>query len=252
MHIEAKMPNRKPSAVHGNRKAHNWLIYDCYDRSLLKNAEFISGIAYDLGAGDAPYRSWLLTLASDYRSVDWPNSHHKNSAIDIAADLNGPLPIGSEVADTVLAFSVLEHLHCPQNALEEACRILRPGGHLLVQTPWQWWIHEQPHDYFRYTPYALRRMVERAGLSVVGIQAEAGFFTTVILKLNYFSLRLIRGPIWLRSIIRFTLSFVWWPTQRLAPLLDKMDRDWELEAPSYFLVAKKPPAGMPLQVRSDG
>lgn len=242
--------HRKPSLAHSNRKGHNWLIYNCYDRSLVRNSRFVRGTVYDLGAGEAPYKEWILKLASRYIAVDWQDSRHESANIDISADLNQRLPIANGVADAALAFSVLEHLHSPQTMIAEAYRILRPGGHMLMQTPWQWWIHEEPHDYFRYTPYALRHMMERAGFTEVQIEPQAGFFTTIILKLNYFSLRLIRGPRLLRFIITAILSLFWLPMQFLAPLLDKLDRHWELEAPGYFLVAKKEVSSGPTEATS--
>ena len=74
---------------------------------------------------------------------------------DIVADLNKPLPIESEVADVVVSISVLEHLCEPMTMLSESFRILKPGGSILLQVPWQWWIHEAPYDFYRYSPYGL-------------------------------------------------------------------------------------------------
>lgn len=41
------------------------------------------------------------------------------------------LPFADGEFQTVLAVSVLEHLHQPQWALAEVCRVLQPGGHLV-------------------------------------------------------------------------------------------------------------------------
>lgn len=41
------------------------------------------------------------------------------------------LPFADDEFQTVLAVSVLEHLHQPQQALVEVCRVLKPGGHLI-------------------------------------------------------------------------------------------------------------------------
>lgn len=46
-----------------------------------------------------------------------------------------PLPLGTDVADVMFAFEVLEHLANPQFALEEIRRVLRPDGVLVVTTP---------------------------------------------------------------------------------------------------------------------
>src|SRR5258705_3003446 len=113
---------------------------------------------------------------------------------DIVADLNQRLPIPDGVADTVVSFQVLEHLNEPQTMLDEAHRILAPGGCLVLAVPFQWWVHEAPHDYFRYTRFGLRHLLTKAGFSDVVVQETSGFWTTWLLKLNYQTVRLIRGP----------------------------------------------------------
>jgi SAM-dependent methyltransferase len=131
------------SQNHGNRRSYNWLAYDASDKFLEKLTPFYKGTLYDLGAGDSPYKDFFLQHADDYIAVGWAGSYHAIRA-DIVADLNAHLPIESEVADAVVSLSVLEHLREPQTMLDEAFRILKPGGGLVLQVPWQWWIHEAP------------------------------------------------------------------------------------------------------------
>jgi SAM-dependent methyltransferase len=181
------------SRYHSNRQRHNWLAYDICDKFLWKCAQHYKGVLYDLGAGEAPYKSFFLKFAAQYIAVDWAGSFHDTKA-DIAADLNKPLPIEPEAADTVISLQVLEHLCEPQTMLNEAFRILKPGGAIVLQVPWQWRVHEAPHDYFRYTPYGLKYLFEKAGFVDVVVEPQSGFFTMWILKMNYFSTRFIRGP----------------------------------------------------------
>src|SRR5665647_331058 len=174
------------SRNHSNRRAHNWLIYDIGDNFLQKYAPLYKGVLYDLGCGESPYQEFFLRYADKYVGVDWAGSFHDTKA-DIAADLNKPLPIESEVADTVVSLSVMEHLCEPQTMLNQARRILKPGGVMVLQVPWQWWIHEAPYDFFRYTPYGLKYLFEKASFIHVVVEPQSGFFTTWILKMNYFS-----------------------------------------------------------------
>jgi hypothetical protein len=60
------------------------------------------------------------------------------------------------------------------------------------------------------------------------------------LKLNYFSLRLIRGPWPLRKAINPALHLCWYVGQKVAPILDRLDTRWALETNGYFLAARKP------------
>lgn len=226
------------SQHHTNRRAHNWLIYDVADRFLSKSIPHYQGSLYDLGAGESPYKNFFLQHAKQYIAVDWAGSLH-NTKADIAADLNMPLPISAEVADTVVSLSVMEHLCEPQTMLNEAFRILKPRGGVL-QVPWQWWIHEAPYDFFRYTPYGLKYMVDKAGFVDVVVEPQSGFFTMWLLKFNYFSLRLIRGPRLLRWAIRAVLLPIWYLDQKAATYLDKLDKNWAAETTGYFVTARKP------------
>lgn len=227
------------SQKHSNRRAHNWLIYDIGDHFLLKFSSSFKAVLYDLGAGESPYKEFFLQYADKYIAVDWAGSYH-NTKADIAADLNKPMPIEAEVADTVVSLSVLEHLCEPQIMLNEAFRIHKPGGAIVLQVPWQWWIHEAPYDFFRYTPFGLKYLFEKAGFAEVVVEPQSGFFTMWILKANYFSQRFIRGPRTLRWAIRAILLPFWYLGQKAAPLLDKLDRNWALETSGYYVTAKKP------------
>jgi hypothetical protein len=108
-----------------------------------------------------------------------------------------------------------------------------------LQVPWLWWIHEAPYDFFRYTPYGIKYLFEKAGFVDVVVEPQSGFFTMWILKMNYFSLRFIRGPRPLRWAIKVLLIPLWYLSQRVAPLLDKLDRNWALETAGYFVTARK-------------
>ena len=226
------------SRDHPNRRIMNWLLYDIGDRFLRKYTAYYKGVIYDLGCGERTYEKFFMQYAMQYIGVDWSQSLN-TPRIDIVADLNKPLPIETGVADTVVSFSVMEHLCEPQMMLNEAYRILKPEGMMILQVPWQWWIHEAPYDYFRYTPYGLRYLFEKAGFVDIYIEAQCGFFTTWIVKFNYFTNRAIQGPKIIRRAIKLLFVPLWYLGQKLAPYLDKFDKNWELETQGYFVLAKK-------------
>jgi SAM-dependent methyltransferase len=236
-HAAGNMKKTGPCA-HSNRTPYNWLLYEISHQFLVKFSGFIKGTLYDLGCGEMPYREWLLGYADRYIGVDWSNSPHDLKA-DIVANLNEALPIENQVADSVISLSVMEHLREPQFFLSEAHRILKPGGAIILQVPFMWWVHEAPHDYFRYTKYGLEYMFEKAGFSKIKVHPQTGFWTTWILKLNYQSSRLIRGPWPIRKLTSFLMRAIWAVDQRIAPWLDKR---WpcEEETAGYFVVALKP------------
>ncbi|MEQ8459918.1 MAG: class I SAM-dependent methyltransferase [Sandaracinaceae bacterium] len=212
------------------RGSHNWLIHEL-------NQKIAEGLTYrgrvvDLGCGTAPYRDLILQTADEYIGVDWVESLHDRSHVDVNADLNQPLPFASEFADTVVSFQVLEHIANPTLLLSEAHRILKPGGALHVTVPFMWHIHEAPHDYFRYTEYGLRHILEGAGFTGIDIVPNTGFWQTWFLKLNYQTVRFARGP------LSLPLRAFWRSNQILAPVLDRLDPQ-PAETASYTVTARR-------------
>jgi hypothetical protein len=45
-------------------------------------------------------------------------------------------------------------------AFDEVHRVLRPDGALLVACPFYFHLHDYPHDYWRFTPDALKMLLE--------------------------------------------------------------------------------------------
>ena len=228
----------KASKYHSNRNFTNWIVYKINDKFLEKYAKYYKGDLYDLGCGEAPYKDYFLQYADRYIGIDWSNTLH-NSKADIVSDLNKKIDLKDEVADTLVSISVMEHLCEPQIFLNEAYRILKNDGYMILQVPWQWWVHEAPYDFYRYTPYGLKYLFEKAGFKEVAVEAQNGFFTMWLLKINYFSSRFVRGPKFLRVIIKAFLIPFWTFNQLISPLLDKLDRNWFAESSGYYVVARK-------------
>jgi len=226
-----------PSLKHPNRRGYNWQMYNSGDRLLVENINYYLGDLYDLGCGEQPYRDWFLQYADTYTGVDWASTFHELKA-DVVADLNHKLPIKDEVANTVVSLSVMEHLQEPQMFLNEAFRILKPGGAMILQVPFMWWVHEAPHDYYRYTAYGLKYLFEKAGFTRIEVSPQTGFWVMWVLKLNYQSLRLIRGPQVVRTLITALLRVGWEVDQRLAVWLDKYWKS-EGESAGYCVLARK-------------
>ncbi len=139
----------------------------------------------DAGAGDAPYRE--LFSHCDYLTTDLAaTTYHDFSRRppNIVCDLTAiPLPTAS--LDAILCTEVLEHVPEPTAVLAEFRRLLMPGGQLFLTTPFFWGLHEQPYDFYRFTPYALERLFTQAGFAVLTIRPRDGFFTTVAMQLIF-------------------------------------------------------------------
>jgi SAM-dependent methyltransferase len=147
------------------------IVAQWYERAIRAHAR---GRLLDMGCGHVPLYGTYRDLVQENICIDWANSLHTRIHLDYELDLGGKLPFQDGSFDTVLLTDVLEHLPEPQDAMGEVGRILRWGGKLIIGVPFFYWIHEQPHDYHRYTEFALRRMCHLSGLSVVELEAYGG------------------------------------------------------------------------------
>lgn len=69
------------------------------------------------------------------------------------------LPIADGSVDGVIMLSVLEHLHDPIRAVDQAARVLKRGGVYFSYAPFYHPYHASPHDYFRFTEEGYRYLL---------------------------------------------------------------------------------------------
>jgi SAM-dependent methyltransferase len=97
------------------------------------------------------------------------------SGLDVISDLVA-LPFTRGTFDAAACNQVLEHVNEPLQVLREIRRTLKPGGRLFLSAPQSWHQHQKPHDYYRYTSYGMRYLVEKAGLKVETLEPMGGYF----------------------------------------------------------------------------
>ncbi|MFQ5460397.1 MAG: methyltransferase domain-containing protein [Anaerolineae bacterium] len=163
--------SRNPGEVLATSRMVVDMMAHTYETMLRDHAR---GRLLDLGCGKVPLYGVYRDLVEDCFCVDWDSTSHPSRHVDLTTDLNRGLPLPDGAFDTVLATDVFEHIATPRTLWADAARVLAPGGKLLVGVPFLYWIHEQPHDYFRYTEFALRRFCDQAGLEIVALDPYAG------------------------------------------------------------------------------
>lgn len=142
-----------------------------YQRNLKLYAR---GTLLELGCGKMPYRALYANHVENIIATDWPGSLHGQRFVDFSADLTRGIPLSNDAVDTVIASDLLEHIYKPHELLHEIYRIMKPGGYALLNIPFLYWVHEAPHDYYRYTQHALRRMVADSGFNIENLTAFGG------------------------------------------------------------------------------
>lgn len=146
-------------------------------KEIIKTKKFAKGVLLDVGCGLEPYREVYIDRIDKYIGIDWPSSLHNNKGIVNAFCDNQILPFKENSFDTVLCTEVLEHSSNPENVIKEINRVLKKDGYLILSTPFLYWIHEQPWDYYRFTRFGLEYLVKKANFKIEYIKPRGGLFT---------------------------------------------------------------------------
>lgn len=133
--------------------------------------KYASGRLLDVGCGNKPYESLFKGKVSIYTGCDVVQSSLKK--VDVICDAT-ELKFELENFDTVFTTQVIEHVNDPEKMLKEINRVLLPGGTLILSAPFCWELHEEPYDFYRYSKYGLKAMLERNQFTVLDIRANGG------------------------------------------------------------------------------
>lgn len=166
-------PSNDPRELAVSSRLIGRLLVDHYQPVLAAHAR---GAMLDLGCGKVPFHAAYRDLVEETVCVDWPGSTHGTLHVDAYCNLASALPFADAAFDTLLSSDVLEHLPDATLAFREMARVLRPGGKLLLNTPFLYMLHEVPHDYARHTRYSLERLAVGAGLQVLVLEEIGGLF----------------------------------------------------------------------------
>lgn len=174
----------------------------------------LRGKVLDVGAGESPWRTWLPT-GTEYQGID------VGYAGDFGMTARGGdmiyydgkvMPLSDNSFDSALCIEVLEHAEEPQLLLGEISRVMKAGATLVLTVPWSTCRHHIPHDYYRFTPETLHRLLHAAGFTDIVIRERGNAVGVIANKLTVLALRLIcRKPSF--------FALLTWPTGLVCGLL---------------------------------
>lgn len=147
------------------------------DAELRRAADVFEGVVLDVGGG-RERGTWSPPETDAWLTVDIERSFGP----DIQGDAR-QLPIRSSSIDVVKCTEVLEHVPDPEAVVSELQRILKPGGALVLSTPFNYGIHGDPHDYQRFTKHKLERLL-RDGFTIDRIRSQGAFWTVLAYMLQ--------------------------------------------------------------------
>lgn len=148
-------------------------------------------LVLDAAAGDQPYRA--LFDHAQYESADFestPGKAYRPSTY--VCDLRA-IPVEDGRFDFIVFNQALEHMPEPEVVLRELCRVMKPGGRLLCTAPLFFEEHDLPYDFYRYTQFAYKHLMPKAGLTIERLDWMEGYFGTVAYQLETAALYLPKG-----------------------------------------------------------
>jgi 2-polyprenyl-3-methyl-5-hydroxy-6-metoxy-1,4-benzoquinol methylase len=92
----------------------------------------------DVGCGDGVISEPIMKMGNYVASVELPTIATLAKKCNVSSVMAGDaeeLAFASESFDLVIASEVVEHLWQPQSFLDEAYRVLKVGGYLIIETP---------------------------------------------------------------------------------------------------------------------
>ena len=210
------------------------LVAALYDAHLPAHAR---GALLDLGCGKVPLYAIYAPHVGEVICVDWAPGEH----IDLSCDLAQPLPFDDARFDTIVLSDVLEHMAEPELVWREMTRVLRPGGKVIMNVPFYYSIHAHPHDYYRYTGFALERFVRVNGLELVALLPVGGLVEILAdLSAKALSKLPLIGPP-LAMAVQFVVGMFGG-----TPLGARIARNSSRHFPfGYFMIAQRPAAPPP-------
>jgi SAM-dependent methyltransferase len=237
-----------------------WLDWMNLRGAIARLAPDAKGVLLDVGCSERPYAALFAPYVKRYIGLDYPPAlldkqpelleilDRLKDAVDVFGD-GRRLPFVDASFDTVLSTEVLEHVLSPGALLQEMTRVLKPEGRLLLTVPFIQPLHETPSDFYRYTPFSLRHLVEESGLVVERLEARGNFALAIGSLCSQFLLRVCASrsrqtdgsviPSPWKSIVVFPVAAL---VQTGFYLLSKIARD-EAVTLGYCVVARKPVTG---------
>jgi SAM-dependent methyltransferase len=180
-----------PALGQAVRKTSDWvdLQWSLVILLLERVAPQARGRLLDVGCGDKPYEHIFRPFVSEYLGIEHEAAFtataasHSDRKPDLLYD-GRRLPFEDRTFDTVLNVQVLEHTPHPAALVAEMARVLKDDGLLILSAPFQFRLHEEPHDYFRYSPHGLRTLCAEAGLEIVEVHNQGSLWSVLGHKLN--------------------------------------------------------------------
>ena len=183
----------------------------------------------NVGAG-GNIETYLKNKFSFVRSIDVDVNRKPDQVIDVC-DVN-QLRNLTFTPQLICMFEVLEHTKNPINAIQNLYEIIDENNYVMLSTPFIFHIHDEPHDFFRFTKYGLETLFEN--FKEVVVKPRNGWFETILVL--FVRLRMERNV--LSKIIGNLFILIYFLLTPITYLLQSIIKSEKITT-GYFVYAKK-------------
>ncbi|MCC9061725.1 class I SAM-dependent methyltransferase [Flavobacterium piscisymbiosum] len=150
-------------------KSYHFDLFNAFDK-------YASGDSLDIGCGNKPYEKKISCLVNKYIGCDIVQS--SLNKVDIIAPADN-IPLESNTFNTVISTQTIEHVGNHQGLVDEAFRLLKPGGHFILSGPFNWQLHEEPYDFFRFSKHGFELILKKSGFEMIELKENGGMWSVV-------------------------------------------------------------------------
>jgi SAM-dependent methyltransferase len=100
---------------------------------------------------------------------------------------------------------VIEHIDNYDKAISEMARLLKQGGILAITWPFIYGMHDFPADYHRFSEFAMEKILQRHGLSIIQLTRRGGclgVLHTILGQYSYGSIKALTHIPWVGTALK--------------------------------------------------
>lgn len=209
-----------------------------------------NGLLLDLGCGPRPYYDlyaphYIKTIGADLQDSPFPKAN-----IDLYCSATD-VPLESGSVDTVLSTEVMHDMSEPREMLREINRLLKPGGTVILTTPFVVPTVDGVYDHYRYTEQGLRYLFTKENFEIksitpvsdvigafftLGVKPWLRFWNQLSKKLHLKFIYTAWNPFFLVTVLFPQALYLW--TSKL-PIIRSFYRKFAYGAIGFVTVAEK-------------
>ncbi len=215
----------KLSKKASRKNLYNFIKYS-FDKEISKNKKTQ---VLNIGSG-GDLEKLIKKNFDDVYSIDVDKERTPNQILDVCDDdFQNKINYKPTL---VCCFEVLEHTKEPLKAVQNVYKILKKDDYFLASVPFNFHIHDEPNDFFRFTYYGLKMLFN--DFSEVEIKRRNGWLESIFVNF----IRLEKEKNFLSKLIGKLFILFYFLLLPLILLIQKIFTSEKLTT-GYYIEAKK-------------